>query len=262
MPDTSPLPALALVLEEALSICRVSPTQCQVKGAQDYVTDLDLRLDAFFEERLPGLIDAPVLSEERVETAPPRLDRYWMVDPLDGTSNVVAGLPIFAVSVALIDAQGPCVAGIASGLDGTIWTARRGEAALRNGVPWTLPETPPAGDLIVLSTGTLDRLADSAPHRFAAFRKLGKIRNLGSQALHLCGVAAGQFGAVISREARIWDEAAGGLILREAGGKWASSADRADWTRPAEIMRVEQKSIAAHPLVFDEARALVTSLYE
>jgi len=77
-------------------------------------------------------------------------------------------------------------------------------------------------------------------------RAIGKIRNLGAQALHLCGVARGQFAAVASVEAQVWDEAAAELILREAGGVWRSRADAADWNDPAALMAITtQHSLAA-----------------
>ena len=198
---------------------------------------------------------ASVMSEERAVSETGALERYWIVDPLDGTANFIAGLPFYAVSVALVDRDGPVLGAVASGADGGVWTARRGAGAFRNGDRLDLAAQGPS-ELIVLSTGLLDRLSAGHHEIFAALRGIGKIRNLGSQALHLCGAASGQFAAVLSREARVWDEAAGGLILREAGGRWISAADSADWTRPAALMAQEQHSIACHPTLADRLAAL------
>ena len=243
------------ILAEAVTLAnRARPTDASKKAHQEYVTDVDLAVDGFLEQRLGALIpDCPVLSEERAVTVPGALPRYWIVDPIDGTMNLLAGLPFVGICVALADSTGPQLAAVASLSDGAIYSAIRGQGAFRNGQSLRL--TAPPGDLIVLSTGLLDLLvADHAP-AYTALRRIGKIRNLGAQALHLCGVAAGQFAAVASLEARLWDEAAGGLILREAGGHWQATSDHADWAQPQAMMAIrQQRSIAAHPAVLDAMR--------
>lgn len=243
--------ALGKVLVEAAALARAHLVSgIRAKAAQDYVTDLDMALDTFLQDRLPTLAPgAQVLSEER--PVPPGTDAsrgYWIVDPLDGTGNAVAGLPLTAVAVAFIDLAGPAVSAVISIADGRLWTAVRGRGARINGQPLVLQDSP--CELLVVSTGLLDRLAGpgAPPAIWPSLRRIGKIRNLGSQALHLCGVASGQFAAALSLEARIWDEAAAGLILREAGGIWSSVADHADWADPAGVMQCKPRlSLAAHP---------------
>ncbi|MEQ9241966.1 inositol monophosphatase family protein [Roseovarius indicus] len=237
------------ILNKAIQLTRRNPQDVQKKSHQDYVTDVDTSIDRMLTETLPQVQDVPVLSEERVADAPAELDAYWMIDPLDGTANLIAGLPFYAVAIALIDNLGPKFAAVASCTDGNVWIASRGQGASLNGQPIHLPDTPQS-ELIVLSTGLLDRL-QSFPDAYKSVRSVGKIRNLGSQALHLCSAASGRFAAVASKEARVWDEAAGGLIVREAGGVWHSAADGADWTRPGALMEMEQNSVAGHPASSD-----------
>lgn len=257
--------ALAAVLARAMEIVRrAPPARTTLKAVQDHVTDVDLAVDAFLATELdrltPGL---PVLSEERAATLAGPEPGWWVVDPVDGTGNLVAGLPFVGIAVALVDAAGPRLAGVASVAEGTIATATRGAGArlrLADGStrPLTLPAAPP--DLAVLSTGLLDALfADPAgAARFAGFRRLAKLRNLGAQSLHVLGVAQGRFAAAASLEARVWDEAAAGLILREAGGLWISAADAGDWSSPAAMMAIPaQRSLAAHPAA---AAALAAAL--
>lgn len=256
--DQALLAQVSAILAEAVALARCeTPTDASRKAHQDFVTNVDLAVDAFLEARLGALVPGcPVLSEERAVTVAGPLAQYWIVDPIDGTMNLMAGLPFVGICVALADAKGPRVAAVASVSDGTVYGAVRGEGAVRNGVPLRL-DTPP-GDLIVLSTGLLDRLMTGFDESYAALRKIGKIRNLGAQALHLCGVAAGQFSAVASLEARLWDEAAAGLVLREAGGVWLAASDSADWTQPKAMMAIgQQRSIAAHP---DVARMMKEAL--
>ena len=230
----------------------MQPTRADRKAHQDYVTDVDMAVDRQLQSALAPLVPgAPVLSEERAVGSPGRCDRYWIVDPIDGTANLIAGLPFVGISVALIDGAGPCLAGVASLSEGRVCLALRGAgafAAMPGGplVPLRVPTVPP--ELVVLSTGLMDALMAEGGARWAGLRAVGKIRNLGAQSLHLCAVAEGRLAAVASIEARVWDEAAGGLIVREAGGVWRSAADGADWHDPAAMMAIRaQRSLACHP---------------
>lgn len=240
---------LERIMRGAMSLATEhSPDQHTLKAHQDYVTNVDLATDSYLEAELGALIPGcPVLSEERAVAHDGHLAQYWIVDPIDGTLNLMAGIPFYGIAVALVDAQGPRMAAVAAIAQDELCIAVRGKGAWKDGEPLRLPAEPGA-PLIVLSTGLLDRLVAEHGQTYAQLRAIGKIRNLGSQALHLCGVAQGRFAAVASLEARAWDEAAAGLILREAGGVWASRVDGMDWTAPAALMAItEQRSLAAHP---------------
>lgn len=262
MDDPALLAALCAVLRDAITTARRNPPhRADRKAHQDFVTDVDMAVDALLESRLGALIPGcPVLSEERAVAVTVPLAQYWVVDPIDGTLNLMAGVPFVGISVALVDAGGPRLAAVASLADGVICSARRGGGARRDGASLTVPTAPP--DLIVLSTGLMDRLVADHPTAYTALRAVGKLRNLGAQALHLCGVAEGRFAAVASLEARLWDEAAGGLILREAGGHWQAASDHADWTRPQAMMAIrQQRSIAAHPQVVAAVRTALAPVW-
>ena len=255
MDDQGLMQGLRGVLEGAAALARARrPARADRKAHQDYVTDVDLAVDAHLQAALAALLPgAPVLSEERAVGMTGPCAAYWIVDPIDGTANLIAGLPFVGIAVALVDGAGPRLAGVASLAEGRVTLARRGGgafAALPGAPPvaLTLPPVPP--ELVVLSTGLLDALMAEGGTGWTALRAVGKIRNLGAQSLHLTGVAEGRFAAVASVEARIWDEAAGGLVVREAGGLWHSAADRVDWHRPAAVMGIRrQQSLACHPAV-------------
>jgi myo-inositol-1(or 4)-monophosphatase len=246
--DKTLLARIEQIVRQAMAMARAaSLQQTQKKAHQDFVTNVDLEVDRFLKARLGALIvDCPVLSEERAVEHRTALQQYWIVDPIDGTLNMMSGLPFYGIAVALVDARGPQIAVVGAVAQDEVYSAIRGAGAWKDGAALAL--TGRAPDLVVLSTGLLDRLVDRHSEIYRALRKVGKFRNLGAQALHLCGVAQGSFAGVASIEARIWDEAAAGLIAREAGGVWRSRADRQDWTLPAVLMAVtEQRSIAAHP---------------
>jgi myo-inositol-1(or 4)-monophosphatase len=255
MDDKTIQTALETILREAMTLARrTPPSRADFKAAQDYVTDVDLAVDAFLAEELAALTPGtPVLSEERAVEETGELDGYWIVDPIDGTMNLMCRIPFVGISVALVDEYGPRIAAVASVADGVIYSAARGQGAFRDNVKLDLSQAK-ASELIVLSTGLLDALMAGHADAYAGMRKIGKVRNLGAQALNLCFVAGGGLAAVASIEARVWDEAAGGLIVREAGGVWTAASDRANWRSPSQMMAIrQQRSLAAHPAVVREA---------
>jgi myo-inositol-1(or 4)-monophosphatase len=246
--DQALLSAVEQILRDAMALARhATLAETTRKAHQDFVTNIDLETDRFLEARLNACLPGcPVLSEERAVHRNMALEQYWIVDPIDGTLNMMSGLPFYGIAVALVDAHGPRLAAVGAVEQDELYTAVRGGGARKNGLPLGL--SGPTSQLIVVSTGLLDRLVADYPGAYSALRTIGKFRNFGAQALHICAVAQGSIAGVASLEARIWDEAAAGLILREAGGIWTSRADTMDWRVPAALMAVsEQRSIAAHP---------------
>ncbi|NPD21281.1 inositol monophosphatase family protein [Alterinioella nitratireducens] len=264
MTDAQILADLQAVLARALEVARAAPPQtADRKAHQDFVTDVDRAVDTFLEQELASVMPGmAVLSEERAVGIEGPLERYWIVDPIDGTLNLMSGLPPSAIACALVDAQGPRIGAVVNIQSGSTYTAIRGAGAWRDGRAIRASARPPAG-LIILSSGLMDRLVAANPDAYRALREIGKLRNLGSQALHLCHVASGAVAGVASVEARVWDEAAAGLILREAGGIWTAATDRLDWTDPREIMEHgAQKSIAAHAAAFEAMQTALAPVFE
>ena len=180
------------------------------------VTDSDHETD----ERLASVIaDAfpthGVLSEERT-TSVPDTEWCWVIDPIDGTSNFIAGLPWWCVSVALAH-EGDIVLALvdAPALDAR-WTAVRGHGAQRNGRPLRVREPVDWRDRrqrhvpLMLTTGTARRA------RRAGIRLNPRV--MGSTALDLCTVAEGVAAGSLAMVPHVWDVAAGALLVAEAGG--------------------------------------------
>ena len=124
MNDKTIQTGLEAILREAMTLARQAPpSRADFKAAQDYVTDVDLAVDAFLAEKLSALTpDTPVLSEERAVEETGELDGYWIVDPIDGTMNLMCRIPFVGISVALVDAKGPRIAAVASVADGVIYS--------------------------------------------------------------------------------------------------------------------------------------------
>jgi myo-inositol-1(or 4)-monophosphatase len=199
--------------------------QVQEKGRSDLVTEADFASQEMVRRTiLEAFPDHTVLGEEAIPEASPagsRASLYrWIVDPLDGTTNYVHQVPYFAVSLALEHAGELLVGIVYNPATGDCFSAEAGKGAYRNGVR--------------LKTSQVDRLSqalcavgfpavvkkDSPDLRMmlASLEHCQSFRRTGSAALNLCYVAAGWYDAAWSFSTKIWDMAAGTLMIWEAGG--------------------------------------------
>jgi myo-inositol-1(or 4)-monophosphatase len=188
----------------------------QQKADGTPVTDADHETDELLANVIADAFpDHGVLSEERTTTVPDT-EWCWIIDPIDGTSNFIAGLPWWCVSVALAH-EGEVVLALvdAPALDGR-WTAIRGGGAQRNGRPLRVREPVDWRDRrqrhvpLMLTTGTARRA------RRAGIRLNPRV--MGSTALDLCTVAEGVAAGSLAMVPHVWDIAAGSLLVAEAGG--------------------------------------------
>jgi len=134
---------------------------------------------------------------------------YWIVDPIDGTANFTDGIPIWGTSIAYWRDGEPWLAAISFPALGRTYTATRGGGGHRNGAPLR-PSRERAYSMLT-SVGL-----DSRAHLYQSLHLRSRVRILGSAIANLCLVADGTFVASWTR-GRLWDVAAGALILSEAG---------------------------------------------
>lgn len=177
------------------------------------------------EALLPG---SQVIGEEGFTGwSEPAARPYWVLDPLDGTINFAKGLPGYGLSVALV-VDGTSVLGIVmDGVTGRIFDAIKGGGARRDGRPLTFPGEEAATSPMCLSSGVFELIAKKDPTALADLLQISpRIRLIGGQALQLCWVATGALALNVNKEAKIWDDAAGALIVREAGGVYARLCGR------------------------------------
>ncbi len=187
----------------------------------DPVTEIDHASEAavlaIISEHRP---DDAILAEERGGTIPG--GRRWIVDPLDGTVNFVHGIPQIAVSVGLWEDDKPLAAVIYDPLRDECFSAAAGQGAFLNGRRINVSQTDDL-ERSVTATGFPYDHGDH-PEEYAAVLEavLGSvngIRRFGSAALDLAWVAAGRYEAYWELGLAPWDQAAGILIVREAGGR-------------------------------------------
>jgi myo-inositol-1(or 4)-monophosphatase len=216
----------------------------------DMVSDVDRSAEAMiFEGIRSERPDDSILGEESGEAFGPSGLR-WVVDPLDGTTNYLFGIPHWAVSIACEDASGPFAGVVFDPLRDELFCARRDTGATLNGDPINVSD---ATDITraLIGTGFSYRHEERAagaellPHVLPGVRD---IRRAGAAALDLAWVAAGRLDGFYESGLAPWDRAAGALIAREAGARIEPM--------PA-IGPSGDGVIAAGPGIFDALRGLL-----
>ena len=184
--------------------------------------------DSAVQERIASSLqaqwpDIAFLGEEMTPDAQQRMmqsNAVWCLDPLDGTSNFASGIPFFAVSLALIENQQQKLGLIYDPLRDECFTAIKGEGCHLNGK--LLATAGLHGDLTslkqMIAVVDLKRLRGAVLTSLVTEHPFRSQRNFGSCALEWCWLAAGRFQLYIHGGQKLWDYAAGSLILQEAGG--------------------------------------------
>ena len=201
----------------------IGNVEVREKGKADLVTEADLQAQSIIQEAIAKEFpDHGFIGEETGLPKPG--DRptglFWAVDPLDGTTNFVHHVPHFATSVALVENGEPVVAAVFNPMTEECYTAEVGKGAYLNGIPILCSgETDPSQALAVVGfPPVVDEETPDLKLFMAAIDKYQAIRRTGSAALNTCYLAAGRFDAMWNFGVKIWDIAAGVLMIREAGG--------------------------------------------
>jgi myo-inositol-1(or 4)-monophosphatase len=200
----------------------VQNLQVSLKGPGDYVSQADRKAEEIIYTELakarPGYA---FLMEERGEVPGEDAQHRWIVDPLDGTTNFLHGIPIFAISIAL-ERQGQLVAGLVynPAMD-ELYTAERGGGAFLNDRRLRVSGRTKLSDAVI-ATGTPHLGRGHHGNYLIELRnvmaEVSGVRRLGAAALDLAYVAAGRMDGFWEAGLSPWDTAAGMLLIREAGG--------------------------------------------
>jgi myo-inositol-1(or 4)-monophosphatase len=209
----------------------VENLQVSMKGPADFVSAADRRAEDILHTELtrarPGY---GFLGEEGGRRDGDDKSHRWIVDPLDGTTNFLHGIPQFAISIAL-EREGVIVAGVIyNPANDELFIAERGKGAFLNDSRLRVAARRRLSEAIVACGLPHIGRGDLALFRgeFAAVQdKVAGLRRFGAAALDLAWVAAGRFDAFWERDLSPWDMAAGILMVREAGG-FASDLDGGD----------------------------------
>jgi len=221
-------------------------------------TEADTAAQAALIRRLRRVHDCPVIGEEMTREAQRAAwgqgaGPAWCVDPIDGTTNFLQGIPYYAVSVALIE-HGRARLGVVynPAMDET-FHAVAGAGAFLDGAR-IAPRPAPARLADAIASVELKRMPRAAAQRLARELPWYSYRNFGAAALDWCWLAAGRFDVYLHASHMLWDYAAGALVLAEAGG--VMSTFEADdffagepWSKPVLAAR--------DPRLFEEWRRYV-----
>ena len=226
------------------------------KRAGDFLSQADLDAEACLRDiLLSACPDDGWLGEETGASASGAQRRRWIVDPLDGTTNFLRGIPHWAVSVAL-EVDGVLRVGVVHDpAKAETFCASIGSGALLNGARIEVADTASLSTALFgtgIPFGGMDHIDDHAADIARLMPACAGVRRMGAAALDLAYVAAGRLDGFWERRLRPWDIEAGLLLMREAGAT-VGSLD------PAENPEDQGTVLTASPALFDGFAALLRS---
>jgi myo-inositol-1(or 4)-monophosphatase len=203
------------------NLARIEKLNVEVKGHNDYVSEADRAAEREVVETIhKHYPDHAILAEE--SGASGDSDTVWIIDPLDGTTNFLHGFPVFAVSIG-VQVNGRMEHGVVyDPMRQELFTASRGAGAQLDGRRIRVSGQKNL-ERALIGTGFPFRHANIEMEPYLAMlgkiiRNTSGVRRPGAAALDLCYVAAGRLDGFWEAGLAAWDLAAGGLIIREAGG--------------------------------------------
>jgi len=227
------------------------------KRQNDFVTEVDRAAEAaiiaVLNEAYPN---HSILAEESGASRGSQGEFVWIIDPLDGTTNFIHGVPQFAVSIGLRH-KGVMTQGVVfDPVKNELFTATRGAGAYLNDKRMRVGKRDRINDALI-GTGFPFSKIDLLERYIEMFRKVtlncAGIRRPGAAALDLAYVAAGRFDGFWEMGLAPWDMAAGALLVQEAGGLVGGFGGDGDYLESGEI-------VAGSPKVFAQLLALVASV--
>lgn len=218
---------------------QVDHSQVEEKEMNSLVSYVDKTAERMLVDDLAEVLPAAGFITE--EDTPDREGkRYnWVIDPLDGTTNFLMGVPHFSVSVALRDETEVVLGVVIEVVSGEEFYATKGGGAFRNGKPIRVFQEEKLSQALI-ATGFPYRNDYAIEIYFEAIKfiltKTRGMRRMGSAALDLCYVACGRFGGYYETSLNAWDVAAGALIVTEAGGSSTDFVGEESYQDGSEIL--------------------------
>lgn len=195
----------------------------KLKGHGDYVTVVDTGVQDFLQKQLRELYpDIQFMGEEKNNEDIDFSGRVWILDPIDGTANLVRNFGQSAVSLALVENGAPTLAVVYNPFSDELYAAEKGKGATLNGEPIHVTDAKTVSESLI-AVGTCPYHKERATEVFGAiyrvYMQAEDVRRMGAAALDLCHVAAGRADGSFEHQLNPWDIAAGVLLVEEAGGK-------------------------------------------
>jgi len=215
-----------------------SYTNVEVKGLNDLVSYVDKTSEKQLVERLSTIIpEAGFIVEENTKSG--TKDYNWIVDPLDGTTNFVHGIPCYAISIALEYKEEIIIGVVYEVAQEECFSAYKNGGALMNGQKINVSERQTLSESLI-ATGfpiyNFSRIEDYLKTLETLMRTTHGIRRIGAAAADLCYLACGRVDAFFEYNLNSWDVAAGALIVKEAGGTVHDFQGNKNWLFGKEIV--------------------------
>lgn len=209
-----------------LMLRREGADHIAAKAAQDFVTEVDFRVQSYICDRLragwPGI---QFMGEEKDNSDIDFSKPYWVLDPIDGTTNFIHDFHASVISLALVLDHDPIFGVVYNPSTGEEFTGIRGGGAYLNGAPIHVSSAASLSEALVF-VGTAPYRRNEMDENFRRIQRVylasHDIRRFGCTALELCYIACGRADGQFEFGTKPWDIAAGWLILREAGGEVVS----------------------------------------
>ena len=215
-----------------------SYNQVEIKGLNDLVSYVDKTSEKLLVEKLALILpEAGFIVEENTKTE--TKDYNWIVDPLDGTTNFIHGIPCYAISIAL-EYKGEILLGVVYEVaqNECFWAYKNGGAFL-NGIKISVSDRKTLSESLI-ATGfpiyNFTRLDNYISVLTYLMKNTHGIRRIGSAAADLCYLACGRVDAFFEYNLNSWDIAAGAIIVKEAGGNICDFKGQNNWLFGKEIV--------------------------
>ena len=231
-----------------------APPNVREKHPGDLVSDTDVASERSIRNALEQA--APEIAFFGEEEGGERADVGWFADPLDGTANFVHGFPSVGVSIGLVVDGAPVLGVVYAPMLGSLYSARQGGGAFRDGERIFVSQRVVAS--AIPATGfpfraKRERLDEYLPVFERALREFEDLRRAGAASLDLAWTAAGVFDGYFEQSLGTWDVAAGGLIVREAGGVVT------DWRGDDQAWLTSGDIVAGPPAVHERILELIAA---
>lgn len=194
----------------------------RIKGTADYVTEVDFAVQSMICGKLQEIYpQVQFMGEEKSNDEIDRSGMVWVLDPVDGTTNLIHDYRNSAISLALMERQRIVMGIVYNPYNRELFWAREGGGAYLNGQAIHVSNAEKMAESLI-SIGTSPYYKEMAAENFPVFQSIlmdcQDIRRTGSAALDLANVACGRIDGYFERGLKLWDFAAGMLLVREAGG--------------------------------------------
>ena len=237
---------------------KLSSRDIATKGLHDYVTHVDMQSEKMLIDGLSGLLPGSGFLVEENTVKNTQEEYTWIIDPLDGTTNFIHGLPVFAISVALLKGDEMILGTILDVKSDECFYASQDGAAFLNSKEIKVSERATLGDSL-LATGfpfnDFGRQKEYLQMLGHLMQQCRGIRRYGSAAIDLAWVACGRFDGFWEYGLKPWDVAAGSFIVERAGGRCSDFIGGKDFIYGKEI-------VCGNPGIYKELVEIVQQYFE